>query len=576
MTTSKNSDARILIVDDEPAIRNLLQSILCDTYTCTTAESAEAALDHLENETFDLVVSDINMGGMSGIELVARIVESSPDTVVMVISGNQTIDSPIEAIRTGAFDYIRKPFDLEQVEISVDRAVAHGALLVSKRRHENELEQLVEERTAKLNYLAYHDSLTGLANRAFFEEKLARALRERQTEAPVGVLCVALDRFKGLRDTLGHSLAGKLLVEVAKLLRELRKSEVTIARLESDEFAFLLGDKGPDELAAFAEEVQDIFKHPLSVGEYKIFVSASIGISVFPADGSDAQTLLKYAGAALSHAQRHGGNNSQFYTSDIHDRALRLLSLENDLRRALECSEFELYYQPKIDMNTKRLVGMEALVRWNHPDLGLVPPLEFIPAAEATGLIVPMGEWILRTACEQTRLWHDKGFPLHVAVNLSPCQFQQRDLGGVIKQIVEESGLDPGYLNLEVTESSIMNNTEQAIEILGALRRTGIKISVDDFGTGHSSLGYLKHLPIDVLKIDKSFVDDVASNPDDAALVMAVITLAHNLRLTVVAEGVETEEQLKFLELVGCDQWQGYLFSKPVPVDGFEKLLGSP
>lgn len=567
----KNPNARILIVDDEPAIRNLLHSILRDNYVCTTVESAEAALDQLSRETFDLVISDINMGGMSGIELVSQVVASYPDTVVMVISGNQLIDSPIEAIRSGAFDYIKKPFDIDQVAMAVDRAVNHGSLLVSKRKYEDHLEQLVAERTLKLKYLAYHDTLTGLANRSFFEENLTRDLSG--TASRLAVLVVTVDRFKAIRDTLGHSLSSSLLRKAADRLGSLAPSGATVARFEGDEFALSKICSGPDDLTAFANDIFEAFRSPFMVGEYEIFVSVSIGISQSPGDGTDPQTLLRNAGAALTDARKQGGNTFQFYTADLHEKAVLRLALENDLRRALKASEFELYYQPKIDLTTKQVVGAEALVRWNHPTLGVVPPLDFITVAEETGLIVPMGEWILRNACEQGKAWHDQGFRLNVAVNLSACQFQQRDLAEKINSIVSDTGFDPAFLNLEVTETSIMNSTELAVKILGDLRQTGIKISIDDFGTGHSSLGYLKHLPIDILKIDKSFVNDVTNNQDDAALVTAVITLAHNLRLKVVAEGVETEEQLNFLKNLKCDEWQGFLCSKPVPAKAFERLV---
>lgn len=576
MDTASRPGSNILIVDDEPSVRDLLFAILSEKYTCTGAASAEQALSFLEHETFDLVISDINMGGMSGIELISRAVASSPDTVVMMISGNQTIDSPIEAIRSGAFDYLRKPFDIDQVEIAVDRAITHAELLVSKRKHEDNLEQLVAERTGRLNFLAYNDPLTRLPNRASFEEKLSRILSERRPESRVAVFFVSLDRFKGLRDTLGHTTSDRLLKEVADRLDGLTSKDVSTARFGGDEFILLLTNKTADEISSFADVVSKAFEASFSVGEYNIFISISIGISQTPDGGDDAQTLLRNAGAALSHARNQGGSKHQFYTSGIHEKAVKRLALENDLRKALKLNEFELYYQPKIDINTEQVVGMEALIRWNHPDFGLIPPMDFIPLAEETGFILPLGEWILRTACTQTKIWHDKGFELNVAVNISAAQFQQKDLARKIAAIVHESGLEPQFLNLEITESSIMNDTIDAIEVLQKLRKMGMTISIDDFGTGHSSLQYLKHLPMDVLKIDKSFVDDVTTNPDDAAIVMAIVTLAHSLRLKVVAEGVETEEQLNFLQLLTCDEWQGYLFSKPVQTEAFERLLVKP
>ena len=570
MELTQKSRDRILIVDDESPVRNLLSSILGDRYDCFTAESAEEALSYLERDSFDLVISDINMGGMSGIELISKVVESLPDAVVMMISGNDNIESPIEAIRRGAFDYIRKPFDIDQVEIAVDRAISHAGLLASKRKHENNLEQLVEERTAKLEYLAYHDPLTDLPNRLFFEEQLTEVLRAGKNT--VGILYVSLDRFKDLRDTLGHSQGYQLLKEVGARLKA-SINGATVARFEGDEFAVLLLDKAESEVARFTDAIFEAFLHPFHIGGYEIFVSISGGISLSPNDGTEGWMLLKNAGAALSQARKVGGNHYQFYTADINDRALQRLELENGLRRALEREEFTLYYQPKIDTLTRTITGMEALIRWNHPERGLIPPFDFIPLAEETGLIVPMGEWILKTACKQTKIWHDEGYPLHVAVNLSLRQFQQKDLANEINEIVRQSGLDPAFLDIEVTESSIMNNAESAVDTLRRLQETGIKVSIDDFGTGYSSLGYLKQLPIDILKIDKSFVQDVTNNPDDAALVMTIITLAHNMRLKVVAEGVETEDQLRFLHLLKCDEWQGYLFSKPIPAEAFRELL---
>lgn len=573
MKTCSKPQAKILIVDDEPSVRNLLVAVLGEKFECTTAASAEEALACLNQEIYDLVLSDINMGGMSGIELIARVIESSEDTVVIMISGNQSIESPIEAIRGGAFDYVKKPFEVDQVEMCVDRALVHRQLLISKRQHEENLEDLIVERTGRLNFLAYHDLLTELPNRVSFEENLSRVLSIRPNRSGVAVLYVSLDRFTGLRDTLGHKMGDRLLVEVAKRLKGLSDNDLSTARLEGDEFVILINHTSAEAVGAFTDGVFEAFATPFSIGEYKIFVAASIGISRSPDDGVDAQTLLRNAGAALAYARKMPGNVCQFYTSGIHEQAVKRLALENDLRAALEKGEFVMYYQPKVDMFSGRVVGMEALVRWIHPEFGLIPPNDFIPLAEETGFIIPLGEWILRASCSQTKLWRDEGFELGVAVNLSAAQFQQKDLADKLITIVNETGLDPGFLNLEVTESSIMSNPAAAAHELSALRENGMSISIDDFGTGHSSLGYLKLLPMDVVKIDKSFIDDVTTNPDDAALVTAVVTLAHGLRLKVVAEGVETEDQLRFLKLMNCDEWQGYLYSRPLSTEAFGKLL---
>jgi diguanylate cyclase (GGDEF)-like protein len=574
MNHTENGKSRILIVDDESLVRNLLSDLLCRNYLCSTVESAEEALSLLEREKFNFVISDINLGGTSGIDLIPLVFKSAPDTVVMMVSGNRTIDSAIESMRVGAFDYIKKPFDLEHIEVAVRRALDHQALLVSKRRHENNLEELVRQRTEQLDYLAYHDILTDLPNRVLFEDRISQALIQAGKDRHLGVLLLSLDRFKEAQDTLGYAAGKEIIREVARRLKKSVNKSATVARFDSNEFAILLTKiKDTQDIINTANNLNKALKKPIAGKETEFHITFSIGISFFPNDGEDAQTLLKNAGAALSRAKDHGSDNYQFYTADMNAKAVKRLTLENNLRRALERDEFEIYYQPKVNINTKKIVGMEALVRWRHPELGFISPSEFIPLAEDTGLIVPLSEWILRHACAQNKLWFDEGFPLNVAVNLSARQFQQQDLAQTILKIIEETGLEPGTLDLEITESSIMKNAEAAIKTLEELKKTGIRISIDDFGTGYSSLGYLKRLPIDILKIDRSFVQDVTSNPDDAALVMAIVTLAHNLRLKVVAEGVETEDQFKFLQLLKCDECQGYLFSEPVTAEKFRKLL---
>jgi diguanylate cyclase (GGDEF)-like protein len=578
MVSADKNNARILIVDDEPEIRNIVRGILSESYTCRAADSAEEALAILRKEKFELVISDIKMDGMSGLEMIPQMREIAPDTVIMMISGEQTIESAVEALRGGAFDYIMKPFDFQHVEAAVRRALEHHSLLAAKRLHENHLEELVRQRTAELNHLAYHDALTDLPNRILFEDRLTQALilaeRNRQT---LGMLFLSLDRFKKVHDTLGRAIGDRLLQKVAERLRSSAHQGETVARFEGDEFALLLthigGTEGEDVVEVIFQ-INESLKLPFVIDDHELFITVSIGISLYPDDGADAPTLLKNADAALYRAREQGGDNYQFYTADMNAKAMKRLTLESSLRRALERSEFEVYYQPVLDTNTRKIVGMEALLRWHHPELGLVQPIEFIPLAEDTGMIVPIGEWVLRTACAQSKSWQGAGFaPLSLAVNLSARQFQQQNLSEMVVRILQETGLNAHDLKLELTESSIMKNAESAVRTLGELKAMGVKIAIDDFGTGYSSLGYLKRLPIDTLKIDRSFVRDVTADPDDAALVMAIITLAHNLRLKVVAEGVESEEQLSFLHLLRCDEWQGYLFSKPVPVEAFEELL---
>lgn len=574
MVSGGEDKARILIVDDEPEVRGVVCDILRKSYECTEAGSAEEALAILRGGKFALVVSDIKMGGMSGLEMIPHALASAPDTVVMMMSGEQTIDRAIEAMRLGAFDYITKPFDIQHVEAAVRRALEHHALLEAKRLHEHHLEELVRQRTAELSRLAYYDALTDLPNRTLFEDRLTQAQAQPDRRAG-GVLLLSLDRFKKINDTLGHAEGHRLLQEVAARLTDCARDGATVARFEGAEFALLLEQiGGPEGVLEVIRRINAALRMPFTLGAQELFVTLSIGVSLYPDDGEDASTLLKNAGAALYRAKEQGGNNYQFYTADMNASALKRLALESSLRRALERVEFEVYYQPQVDVGTGRIVGAEALVRWRHPELGLIPPAEFIPLAEDTGLIVPIGEWVLRVACARCMAWRDAGLAhMSVAVNLSARQFQQPYLSEMVFGILRETGLGAHHLELELTESSIMRNAEYAVRALGELKEAGVKIAIDDFGTGYSSLGYLKRLPIDRLKVDKSFVRDVTTDPDDATLVTAIVKLAHNLRLKVVAEGVETEEQLRFLRLLGCDEWQGYLCSGPLPAEAFEELL---
>lgn len=568
MVEAIHPPARILIVDDEPQIRSVLHELLSEDHRCVEAASAEESLELLRGEQFDLILTDIVMGEMSGLEMVPQVRQIAPDAVVIMISAEQKIGNAIEAMRAGAFDYITKPFDLQQVKMAVERALGYRALREAKRRYEADLEELVRRRTAELDHVSLHDAVTGLSNRALFEDHLNRALASAQSgRHPLALILCDLDRFKQINDTLGYQSGDCLLRNVAERLSACAREDDVMARIGGDEFASLvIRMNSPEDAVEIVRQIQEALKPPFELDGHELFVTASVGISLYPNDGQDSQTLLKNATAALYRAQRQGGDGYQFYTADMNEKALRRLTLENRLRRAVEREELVVFYQPKIDIHANRIVGMEALVRWQSPELGLVSPAEFIPLAEDSGLIVPVGEWVLRAACAQNRLWQDVGLSrLRVAVNISARQFQQQNLSVKISQILDETGLDPHCLELELTESSIMQSADSATRTLGELRETGIEISIDDFGTGYSSLGYLKRLPVDTLKIDQSFVREMTTEPDSAAIVQAIITLAHNLRLKVIAEGVETEEQLRFLHLLRCDQAQGYLLASLYP-----------
>jgi diguanylate cyclase (GGDEF)-like protein/PAS domain S-box-containing protein len=434
-----------------------------------------------------------------------------------------------------------------------------------------------KESERRLHFLANHDALTKLPNRVLLQTRIEHALRLTQrNKTQLAILFIDLDRFKVINDTLGHQVGDVLLQQVASRLQGCLRSTDTIARQGGDEFVVLLEDFGEDEnyLATVARKIMDVLVQPFTLLADEVFISASIGISVYPQDGQDMNTLLKNADIAMYRAKEQGKNTFQFYASDSNAHSFERLAMENSLRKALERKEFVLYYQPKVDLASNTIVGAEALVRWKHPDLGMVPPDQFIPLAEETGIIVPLGEWVLREACFQNRAWQDAGLPpISVAVNLSAGQFRDESLRSIIVTALVESALQPAYLELEITESMIMNNPERAVSILQSFRKMGMQASIDDFGTGYSSLGYLKRFPVSTLKVDRSFVRDVPGDLDDEAITKAIIALAHSLNLKVVAEGVETKAQLEFLRQLNCDQVQGYIFGRPVPAQEFARLL---
>ncbi len=449
----------------------------------------------------------------------------------------------------------------------------------------------------KLTYLANYDSLTGLPNRSLFRDRLSHAMaRADRKHHSIALMFLDLDRFKVINDSLGHDVGDQLLKHVAGLLKRcLRKSDtisrsddnpwfsedtdnVTVSRLGGDEFTLILeGIITANDAAIAAQKILDAFAtHPFVAGNKEIYAATSIGITLYPGDFADLDGLIKQADTAMYRAKELGRSIFQFYTEALNARANQRLSLEADLKQAVEHQEFLLYYQPKLHIASGTISGVEALLRWQRPESGLVSPDEFIPMLEETGLILPVGEWVLRTACRQLMKWHEQGLDtLSVAVNLSARQFRQQDLFEKIMHILEESGLSPSFLELEVTESLLMEHSDANIDTLKRLQEQGIVISVDDFGTGYSSLCYLRRFPVETLKIDKSFVCDITTDADDAEIASAVIALAHSLRLTVVAEGVETEEQLAFMKEKACDYMQGYLLSRPLSAAAFEQWMAA-
>jgi diguanylate cyclase (GGDEF)-like protein/PAS domain S-box-containing protein len=429
--------------------------------------------------------------------------------------------------------------------------------------------------------LAYFDPLTELPNRRYFMERLQQtaAWCKRSLRCQMALCYIDLDRFKTANDTLGHGAGDELLKIVgARLSQCLREGDI-VARLGGDEFAVVVTDVQRSEDAAIvAEKIIDAIRQPLTVGGHELYVTASVGISLFPADSADMNELVKNADIALYHAKEQGKNTYRFYSKEINALTVEHLKLESDLRKAVERDELFLVYQPQIDLTSNRIHGVEALLRWQHPSLGLISPAKFIPLAEETGLIVPIGDWVLQTACRQLQRWDQAGLPpLSMSVNLSTLQFRRKGLVSFISQTLNQAAIDPGRLELEITESTLMGNPDEAGMILRVIAELGVRVSIDDFGTGYSSLSYLRRFPVDVLKIDQSFVREISSSLDDRAIAQAVIALARSMELMVVAEGVETEDQLSILKALDCDRVQGYLLSRPLPVeavDGFVAEFG--
>lgn len=433
-----------------------------------------------------------------------------------------------------------------------------------------------KESEERIRYLTQHDALTGLANRTLLIDRLEQAIiYTRRAERQMAVILLDLDRFKLINDSLGHAAGDELLRLVADRLEDHVQPGDTVARLGGDEFVLVYTNVSTENDAALlARNLLSLVASPLSINGQDVVVTASLGVALFPRDGDAAQLLLQNADAAMYRAKDLGRNSVRFYAPEMNARMLQRLELESGLRRAIEREEFVLYYQPKVELTHGEVFASEALIRWCHPTLGLVSPSDFIPLAEETGLIVPIGEWVLNTACRQIKAWQSAGFSdLAISVNLSARQFQQENLVELVAGVLQEHDLQGQYLELEVTESAVMQDPEQTISVLRRLKKLGIRISLDDFGTGYSSLNYLKRFPIDILKIDQSFVRDITSEPEDSAIACAVISLAHNLKHKVIAEGVETEAQLAILRRHRCDQIQGFHFSRPLPAEEFVELL---
>lgn len=560
---------RILIAEDDPVSRRLLQGLLAKWgYDVIVSSNGEEAWNLLQNENPPrLAILDWMMPGLDGLQVCRNVRKRRDDvyTYLLLLTAKSQKQDLLEGLDAGADDYVTKPFDANELK----------ARLRAGRRILDLQAELLSMREA-LREQATHDPLTGLPNRLLFSDRLTQKLvQSRRKGTLLAVMFFDLDRFKLINDTLGHNVGDHLLKEIAKRLTATLREMDTIARMGGDEFIVITSEIiVPEDAAAVARKILKSLSEPFILDSQELFITASIGISMYPADGVDVETLVKNADSAMYRAKEQGRNNYQLYTEVMTNADLERVSLENGLRKALERDEFLIHYQPRVDIATGKTVGAEALVRWQHKELGLVPPNQFIPLAEETGLIVPISEWVLNTACAQNKAWQDAGLPpVDITVNVSARVFQQDQLQNMVTRALHETKLDAQYLGLEVTENTLSSNSELTTRVLRTLKDMGVRVSIDDFGVGHSSLNYLKNFPIDAVKIDQSFIKELNTNPNVAATAGAIIAMAHSLKLQVIAEGVETLEQLDFLRSLDCDEMQGYFISPPLSSDKFTDIL---
>jgi diguanylate cyclase (GGDEF)-like protein/PAS domain S-box-containing protein len=676
----------ILIIADDQNVRKTLVDILqIKGYDTLTAGDGAEGLSVLRKNPADLALIDLGLPEISGLDLLSRIRTDHPATAVIILTGNASLELAIEATSRGAYSYLKKPYEIDQVMVQIRRAIEkqradsalreseamfHGLLeaasdgmvivndeqeiiMVNKQFEEmfgydrsevigrnlgilipprfghlqnydreyflspgkklmgqdgefyalrkdgsefpmeiylSPLETLnglivsaairdVSERKgyeARLDYLDNHDSLTDLPNRVLLGDRLSQALLNAERHRrQVAVLFIDLDNFKFINSSLGHDMGDQLLKLIAARLTACIRASDTVARQRSDKFVIVLSDLAENvDAVQVTRKIQTAVSQPVEIDAQFIEVSCCIGICLYPKDGKDVQTLLKKAELAAAHAKELEPKTLQFFTDELNNGAATCLTMDRCLRQALENGELAVHYQPQLDLLSGRITGVEALLRWQSPELGMVPPSRFIPLAEETGLILAIGEWVLRTAARQSRKWQDAGLPpLTMAVNLSPRQFWYPGISRTITEVLHDSGLEPDQLELEITESMIMRDVENAIVMMNELKRLGVQISMDDFGTGYSSLSHLKRFPFDKLKMDISFVREVTFDPGSAAIAKTIVAMAHNLNLRVIAEGVETEGQLSSLRAYGCDEMQGFYFSRPLPAYEIEQML---
>ncbi len=563
---------KALLVEDNAGDAALVRAFLDETQApeveLVVVFSLADALSSLEEDRFDIVLLDLSLPDSQGISTFSCMQEQNSVIPIVLLTGNDDEKMAIRAMKQGAQDYLVKGrFDGDLLMRSICYSIERQRLLVQ-----------IEKAREVEQHLAYHDVLTNLPNRLLFYDRVEQALvHSKRYKGLVAVLFLDLDGFKNINDRLGHSAGDSLLQEVASRLRRNMRESDTIARLGGDEFTILLkGVESADDVAKAAQKVVHLFSRPFHLGGVGITVTCSVGVSIFPFDGGDTESLVKKADFAMYRVKGANKNGYQLFNASMGSDAFVRISLENSLRHALENQELSVCFQPQASLDGCAITGMEALIRWNHPELGVIPPSEFIPVAEETGLIVALGEWILHSACLQNKVLQEGGYPMMpVAINLSARQFRELRLMETIAGILRETGLDAQYLMIEITETNAMQDLDYTVSTLDVLKEMGVRIALDDFGTGYSSLSRLKKLPIDLIKIDKAFVKDVPENAEDAAIITAIVALARSLGMRVIAEGVEREEQFRFLQEIECDFMQGFYLSKALPTPELIDLLDS-
>jgi diguanylate cyclase len=564
---------RILVIEDQELVRSVIVAFIATAkFQVLEAADGMTGVQIAKERLPDLILCDVEMPKMDGFRVLVEL-RKNPDTAkipFIFLTGRGERPDVRKGMNLGADDYLTKPFTRVELLRAID------ARLLKRASMADHFDQQVREAEEKLKHAMEHDHLTDLPNRLFLREQLNEILFYG-SQKPVTILAIGLDRYQRINEMLGYPANHQLLKHVAERLSECVGKGDTLARLQEDEFAIIFAQVTErEEATRMAQQILKKISEVYVVDGLEVFVTASVGAVMYPQDGTNIDYLIKYAEAAMNHVRKQGGNAFEFYATKIHELSSDQLALEASLRHALKRNQFEIYYQPVVSLSSGIISGAEALIRWHHPERGLVGPLDFIPLAEESDLIVSIGDWVLDTACRQATQWQKLGYPdFLIAVNISGKLFEQQNLSSKLQEALRQSGLSCNYLTLELTESMLMKDVPSSLLTMNELKELGVRISVDDFGTGYSSLSYLTRFPFDILKIDRSFLRDLTINTKNDAVTVAIIEMAHALKLEVIAEGVETPNELNFLKKNKCDRMQGYLFSPPVPVAEFQSLLTS-